>query len=420
MASGTLTTIEYLSQRLLQRWVPKWFEAFYDAETHGFHERLGHSFKPVPVGYRRLVTQCRQLAMYSHAARHNKSFRPPLDRVFERLVAGFRVPATGGWRYSTDDRGMPQDNRYDLYAHGFVIFALSHYYRATGNTQARELADATRHFIERHFRLPGLPGYAEGLDENLVPLPETRRQNPHMHLLEACLFAAETWDDPAWMLLAGDMVSLFRDYFFDRDKSWMCEFFTESLTPHPELGHLCEPGHYCEWVWLLKKHARQSGDPARHDRDCAVLLGWANKYGWDTQYGGIYDVVAPDGTVVKDTKRLWPFAEALKANALMLDGGFDRDELKNRMAEMVRVFRDEYMEERGFWTEWLKRDLTPAVDYMPGTTPYHVYFGIMETLETLAGRGRTKSWRSAPARAVYGLRRRLSDVVKKLRVGLRR
>lgn len=415
MASGTLTTIEHLSQRLLRRWVPKWYEAFLDPENHGFHERLGHSFKPVPVGYRRLVTQCRQLAMYSHAALHNKSFRPALDRSFDRIVTDFYVSETGGWRYSTDDRGQPLDNRYDLYAHGFVIFALSHYYRATGAARARDLAASTRQFIERAFRLPGLPGYAEALDEHLKPLPEIRRQNPHMHLLEACLFAAETWDDPAWMLLAGDMVSLFRDYFFRRDQTWLCEFFTDNLHPHPEQGHLCEPGHYCEWVWLLKKHAAQSGDPARHDRDCTVLLRWANKYGWDADHGGIYDVVTPDGRVMKDTKRLWPFAETLKANALMLDTGFDKDELKSRIAGMVRVFRDEYMQERGFWTEWLKRDLTPAVDYMPGTTPYHVYFGIMETRDALADRGPTKSWRAAPVRAVYALRRGLSDGVRAVR-----
>lgn len=412
MASGTLTTVEHLSQRLLQRWIPKWYEAFYDPATGGFHERLGHSFKPLPVGYRRLVTQCRQLAMYSHACLHNKAFRPPLHMAFDRLISVYLVPETGGWRYSADEDGRPVDNRYDLYAHGFVIFALSHYYRATGAGVAQELASNTRRFIERAFRMPGLPGYAEALDETLVPIPETRRQNPHMHLLEACLFAAETWDDPAWLLLAGDMVSLFRDYFFDREKSWLCEFFTDNLAPHPELGHLAEPGHYCEWVWLLKKHARLTGDAARHDRDCAILLRWANKYGWDADHGGIYDVVAPDGTVVKDTKRLWPFAEALKANALMLDAGFDKHELKNRMNDMVRVFRDEYMEERGFWTEWLKRDLSPAVDYMPGTTPYHVYFGIMETLEALSGRGPTKSWRSAPGRLLYSARRALSGGVR--------
>lgn len=417
MTRGTLTTVEHLSQRLLQRWVPKWYEAFRDP-AGGFHERLGHSFKPVPVGYRRLVTQCRQLALYSHAVRHGAPFKPDLKADFEAMMVRYLVPETGGWRFSVDDEGRPVNNTYDLYAHGFVIFALSHYYRATGHEAAANLARETRQFIETHFRLPGLPGYAETLDERLQPLPHMRRQNPHMHLLEACLFAAETWNDPAWMLLAGDIVALFRDYFFRRDENWLCEFFTDGLRPHPRDGRLVEPGHYCEWVWLLKKHARLSGDAARHDRDCAALLHWANAYGWDETYGGIYDVLDPAGTVVKDTKRLWPFTEALKANALMLDTGFDKDALKDRIDAMVRVFREGYMEERGFWTETLNRDLSPAADYMPGTTPYHVYFGIMETRDALAGRGRTKSWRAAPERALYAGRRRLSAFIRRVRLAL--
>ncbi|MBU0859457.1 MAG: AGE family epimerase/isomerase [Alphaproteobacteria bacterium] len=405
--------MDHLSQRLLQRWVPKWYEAFHDTAQGGFHERLGHAFQPVPLGYRRLVTQCRQLALYSHATLHNKSFRPDLNKPFEYLMVKFLVPETGGWRFSIDDDGKPLGAIYDLYGHAFVIFAMSHYYRATGEVRAQNLAQETRQFIERHFRMHALPGYAEALDEKLKPLPEVRRQNPHMHLLEACLFAAETWDDPAWMLLAGDIIGLFKDYFYRREENWLCEFFTDSLNPHPDQGRMVEPGHYCEWVWLLKKHARLSGDPARHDRDCASLLRWANKHGWDAQFGGIYDIVAPDGTVVKDSKRLWPFTEALKANALMLDAGFDKDELKARIADMVGVFREGYMDERGFWTEWLTRDLSPAVDYMPGTTPYHVYFGIMETRATLAGRGPTKSWRATPAQAVYSTRRMLSGWVKR-------
>lgn len=412
---GTLSTVEQLALRLRQRWVPKWYEAFYDPATGGFHERLGPAFQPAPIGYRRLLTQCRQLALYSHAAAHNRNFRPDLKAALDSLMVHFLVPETGGWRFSIDDDGRALGGTYDLYAHGFVIFALSHYYRATGEERAKNLANETRHFIERHFRMPGLPGYAEALDENLRPLNEIRRQNPHMHLLEACLFAAETWDDPAWLLLAGNMVALFRDYFYRRDKNWLCEYFTDGLRPHPDKGHLVEPGHYCEWVWLLKKHAALSGDPARYDADCAALLGWANRYGWDAEYGGIYDVLAPDGTVVQDSKRLWPFAEALKANALMLDSDMDREALKGRIAAMVTVFREGYMQERGFWTEWLRRDLSPAVDYMPGTTPYHVYFGIEETLAILARRGRTKSWRSAPINAAYSARRVVSAWVKRVK-----
>ena len=149
-------------------------------------------------------------------------------------------------------------------------------------------------------------------------------------------------------------------------------------------------------------------------------MEWANKYGWDEEYGGIYDELDPKGNLIKDTKRLWPFAEALKANALMIDSnGTDKVFIKLRMNNMVHVLRDHYIEERGFWTEWLNRDLSPATDYMPGTTPYHVYFGIMETKEILQSRGKTKSLTAGIYISIYTLRRALSNRIKFIRENLK-
>lgn len=409
MNHSTHTNVEYLAQRLLQRWVPKWYEAFLDPATGGFYERLGKGFKPRFVGNRRLLTQCRQLAIYSHAVREVPGrFQPDLKTLYETLVEKYYVPETGGWRFSLGDDGKPADNSYDLYSLSFVIFGLSHYYRATQDERARTHARDLLAFIENKFTMPGLPGYAEALDEHLKPLPRTRRQNPHMHLLEACLFAEETWDDPCYREMSDRMIGLFDKYFYIPERSLLCEFFTNDLKPDPGCGHRVEPGHYFEWVWLLKKHAALRGTPALHDQACLDLLTWANKHGWDKVYGGIFDVLTPEGVVLTDTKRIWPFAEALKANALMIDTYGDRDAIKARMAEMLQVFRESYMQERGFWVEWLSRDLTPATDYMPGTTPYHVYFGIMETRAVIHARGHSVSLRSGVGVQLYTWRRDLS------------
>ena len=91
------------------------------------------------------------------------------------------------------------------------------------------------------------------------------------------------------------------------------------------------------------------------------------------------------------------------------------------IAKMTALFNNKYMAERGFWTEWLTRDLEPAAGYMPGTTPYHVYFGIMETREALSNRGKKKlkSLRAGPRAFIYRLRRRASDMVKAVRYKLK-
>lgn len=420
MGNGAQTLTENLSRRLLRRWVPKWYEAFTDGAGGGFHERVGHSFKPVKTGQRRLLTQCRQLSIYAHAvsAGQNRLFKPDLKRHFAFIAARYRAADEGGWIFSLDDDGKVSDRTYDLYAHAFVIFAFAHYYKVTKDETALKYARQTLDFVSRNFRIKNKPGFYEALDEDGNPLVRVRRHESHMHFMEGCLFAFESFGDRGYLDMASEMADLFTGYFYDSGKNLLSEYFDEDLeNPVPENGHIiAEPGHYCEWLWLLKKYERLSGKSGAYASVCANLLDWANRYGWDGEYGGIYDELSPDGRVVKDTKRLWPFTEALKANALMLDDeGQDKDFLKSRMAAMTDVFTARYMEERGFWTEWLDRDFTPATDYMPGTTPYHVYFGIMEARDALARRGPSKSLKSGFYDLFYAMRRGLSARVRTVR-----
>ncbi len=413
MNQGIHSTVQSLQTKVIHRWCPKWYEAFSDHDLGGFYERLGAGFKPLLIGQRRLVTQCRQLSIYSHVSLNgNKTIYKNLKAQFEFILTRYHDPQTGLWHFALDDDGSVKDRDCDLYALAFVIFSFSHYFRASGDVRAKKAAQDVLALILTRFRAPGMAGFVEALSPDFQPLPRMRRQNPHMHLLEACLFAHETWNDPAYEAVADEMVSLFDEFFFDSENDALYEFMTNGLDPHPDKRDHLEPGHYFEWVWLLKKHALMKSRSAMHDKTCLQLLTWANKHGWDALYGGIYDTVDGHGRLVSDTKRIWPFCEALKANALMLDAAEDRQAIKDRVAEMVRIFETKYMQERGFWTEWLNRNLTPAADYMPGTTPYHVYFGIMETWEILESRGESKSLTSGWRSRLYEWRRWASRCVK--------
>jgi len=420
MGNGIHSTIEPLKVKLVKRWCPKWYDAFADHSLGGYFERLNRNFKPLQTGQRRLVSQCRQLSIYSHLSAQKSSYFKQIKDHFDFIVEYYHDPKTGHWWFALDDNVAVKDRYSDLYGICFVIFSFSHYYRATKDERAKDLALQTLHFVNKAFRLPGLPGLAEAVGAaDGQPLSKMRRQNPHMHLLEACLFAHETWGGTEYLAMADDMVGLFYDYFFDRDHSTVCEFFTDDLKPHPVEGRKIEPGHAFEWVWLLKKHAKAHDRPDKHDESALQLLQWANRYGWDEKYGGIYDVLDPSGAVITETKRIWPFCEALKANTLMLNDYGDRQWIKDRVAEMVTVFNDKFMDDRGFWTEWLTRDLRSVTDYMPATTPYHVYFGIMETADILEARGGSKSISSKIKSNVYAFRRDLSLTLKKAKASLR-
>lgn len=361
--------------------------------------------------------------MYAHAGQQPECtlFKPDLKRHLTAIMQGFKAGQAGAWVFALDDSGNVTDKTLDLYAHAFVIFGLSHYGRVTKDEDARRMAMETLDFIDKKFRTQ--KGFVEAMDAEGKVVKTPRRHESHMHLLEACLFAYDTWKEPAFLKMADEIVALFFESFYEAGTNRLSEYFTDALEPSPDLEKgviLCEPGHYCEWIWLLKKYANAKASPAAYDSVCLKLLEWVNRHGWDNTHGGIYDELDAQGRVVSDTKRLWPFTEAIKANALMLDCIHDphREAAKKHMASMVTLFRDRYMQERGFWTESLNRNLTPATDYMPATSPYHVYFGIMETRDILKSRGSSKSWRAGPRRILYASVRFLSAMVRQARLKL--
>jgi mannose/cellobiose epimerase-like protein (N-acyl-D-glucosamine 2-epimerase family) len=419
VTKGAHSNIDILSQKLFLRWVPKWYDAFIDQERGGVYERVGHSFKPVLTGQRRLLTLCRQIAIYSDCVSReaNRNFRPDLEKLFDHML-GYFYRENGRWIFSINDQMDALDESEDLYSYAFVIFSLAHYYRATRDKRAQELALSTLSRLDHAFRMPELKGLAEGLaPDGSFQKEKPRRHETHMHLFEGCLFAYEIFQDEAFRIMADEMADLFTSYFFDMEGVVLSEYYTDTLKPVASQGHIItEPGHYCEWIWLLKKHAGILGDKEFYDPVCKKLINFANKYGWDEDYGGIYDELDPEGNVVRDTKRIWPFTEALKANVLMLDvKTMDKNFIKQRLSEMLKTFLENYMSERGFWTEWLDRNLQPQTDYMPGTTPYHVYFGITEAKDVLQMRGKSRSVIGHTFIKIYAIRRNVSQKVKHLK-----
>lgn len=412
-----LSSLDHIAVKLQERWVPKWYDAFSDSVSGGFYERLDYQFMPVDMGYKRLVTQCRQLAIYSHAqtVSGHVFIQNGLAEHFLFLKNHYYRPEHGGWVFSCTDSGEVKDGHYDLYAHGFVLFALSHYFAATKDEESRLLALKTAHFIQNHFKMAR--GYAEALDADLNVIARTRRQNPHMHLFEGALFAWKTWREPIFKELADEVYALFSEYFLDAETLTLGEFYDDSLMPHPSDGHICEPGHHYEWVWLLHLYAQLFGDTPELKRQRRALFAWAERTGYDEECGGIYNSLDRQGRIIDDNKRIWPLTEALKAHLCMLSdasGDDERMSYKRILMEVFSVLSGGYLQERGFWTEIMDRQLLPETDYMPGTTPYHLYFGIMEAVRLSHERGHPKSWMAMPYQFQFKMRRRLSRFVQKI------
>lgn len=366
-------------QDLYKNWVPHWAKMFSDAENGGFYERLDVNGKPYKNIPRRLVTQCRQIFVYSHAdmITGQRQYRDLVEKAFSYLVKNYRVSETGGWRFSIKPDGSPEDTTYDLYGHAFLVFCCTYYYRLTKDQTALDYAADTLKFIDKNFRLENAPGFAEALDENLKPLDRVRRQDPHMHLFEACLFMYRITKEEPYLAMAKEIMDLFTEYFWDKENGTLAEFYDENLQPHAEQGEISQPGHHFQWIWLLEKfqETRRKKNPYYFDL-MEDLFEWADKYGFDPAYGGIYDALNMQGDVISDTKRIWPIMEALKAYPVINRMHNDPHYCTRRAEDLVTLLRAHYLDDDGTWTEHLTRDMEPLIEDMPGTTPYHIYLGI--------------------------------------------
>ncbi len=332
----------------------------------------------VPI---RLLSQARQIYVYALAAR--RGWHPGaaalVEQAYASMVRDYRRRDGEGWIFSIRRDGAVADPRRDFYAHTFVLLAIASYVQATGKRQALALADETLAFIDRHLRAPTDRGFLEGLP----PADGLRRQNPHMHMFEGLLSLWECSNDARYLTQAGELFDLFASRFFRPDPGILGEYFTAALQPAEGLaGRLVEPGHHYEWVWLLRRFEQISGRSVQPYVD--ALYGFADRYGFD-RTGLIVDELLVDGSHHAPSRRIWPIAEAIKAN--LVEARLGRPQSEDKAASLAVLLRDRFLvsEAAGGWHDRLDHNGVCLSEFMPASTLYHVVSAIDE-LDQFASR----------------------------------
>jgi mannose/cellobiose epimerase-like protein (N-acyl-D-glucosamine 2-epimerase family) len=383
---------------LLETVLPLWAEVGVDRHDGGFVERLTPDGRPSPDDDKRVLVQARQIYVFSHAhllgapawaleaARHGVAF----------LTGHYWDDDGGGWRHKVTRDGASLDRRKDAYDHAFVLFAMAWYHRASGDPTALAVVRRTLEVFDGALAEPEHGGCREhvapGGPAGGIPLP--RRQNPHMHLLEALLALYEATGDPDWRVRAERVLALFRARFFDAATGTLGEYFGRDWQPAPAPdGPVREPGHHFEWVWLLLQYWRLTGDDTVLD-PAERLYRFAMTHGFDRGRGAggaaagappaaVLDRVDPAGAVLADTKRLWPQTEAVKAWAARHELLDDAEAPAHATAHLALLFRHYLDAGHGLWREWLDRDGREISHYVPATSLYHVVLCMAEAMRVL-------------------------------------
>lgn len=352
------------------------------SEDGGFWERLDHDGKPVRNLNQRVYVQCRQCLVLSEAAARNwhpsaKSLAiKSLKRIVSQLgFSTFGHPEFTGVPYSWSPDGTVQDGRSDLYTYGFVLLALAQYAKLVDNEKGIACAEEVMCFLDLNMA-SNHDGWIESIPE-ILP----RRQNPHMHLFEAMLAMYDCTGLDCFRYYAEGLISLFQRRFLPPKKPYrLLEFFNSDWSVDDQTGHLVEPGHMFEWVWLLNWYERVSGWKPAVDVD--ELFSDATKIGLTEDRSTVINTVDIHGKLVDGGSRYWPQTEAIKAALVLAERGNDMSlAIANSLVNnLLDKFLGAYAPIRGGWVDGFDRDGKPLDNYNSASAFYH-YVGVATELE---------------------------------------
>lgn len=366
----------------LQTALPFWAAHGWDDVHGGFLESIALDGSPIRGEARRVRVQARQIYVFARADHEGWFAGLDLAEAAASLLwqRAWQADGKPGWAHLLTAQGAVADPVRDLYDHAFILLALAWLGRATGKSAWFDLADETLAWLDAAMADPA-GGYLESDTGPQWP----RRQNPHMHLLEALLALYEATGRAEYLARAGAIKALFYRAFYDPAAVVVREFFNADWSrASGELGAVVEPGHLCEWAWLLHEYHRLSGEPL--DPAAKALFQTAMRIGVNPQTGLLYAAVNARGDVLDASSRTWMQTEWLRTAALM-----HRLDLSGAGAQVQRAASavlDYHLHDvvAGGWIDKFDASGKASSDRIPASTLYHIFGAVADSEPTLTGR----------------------------------
>jgi mannose/cellobiose epimerase-like protein (N-acyl-D-glucosamine 2-epimerase family) len=362
--------------------LPLWASAGRDARTGAFHERLLLDGAPDLAAPRRTRVQARQIYVYAHADLLGwfPGGAALALAAFDRLVSDAGQPGKPGLAHLLNPDRSIGDDRRDAYDHAFFLLAFGWLWKATGEAGAKARVkarlDQTLADVDALFGMPD--GTLREDDRDSAP----RRQNPHMHMFEALLALHRLGAAPDALARADRILDRSLAHFIDAGTGLIGEFFDADLRLLPDArGRIIEPGHLCEWVWLLGQRAALPGASPSLRAIGGKLLANARALA-DPATGFMIDEADRGGAVLRSTRRLWPQTELIKALLARAEQGDGQatDQAADQAADVIARFMDHYLipAHPGGWLDQFDAGGVPLAANMPASSFYHVFVAVAE------------------------------------------
>ncbi len=365
---------------MIEAALPFWAAHGVDAQG-GFYEDLHLDRSANVDAERRVRVQSRQIFTYSLASRLGWYDGTPIaDKCFDFLETyGYQRDgvndARAGYAHRIGPDYVVTNPIRDFYDHAFHLLgasSLAGLNQAQNQRSAETRCDAILGIIDVEFEAPN-EGWLEGRPATLP-----RRQNPHMHYLEASLALYQRTGDTRHLQIAHKIFELFQLYFYDSEHTVISEFFKLDWSlADGDLGQTAEPGHAVEWVWLLGQYEKFSGVSTRGYQDAL----------YDNAFVGnpifLNDEEDKAGNVRRATKRLWVQTEVVRAHLTMARLG--RKGATESAVRTLAGIHEHYLNDDGTWVDQLDEHGRPCAETIPVSTFYHIMGMTMEAVDFCEG-----------------------------------
>jgi len=292
--------------------LPYWL-ALRDYDHGGFYGRVDGDNRLHKDADKGAIYMCRILWTFSRAYRlfgkadYLDAAVAAKEFIFNKMIDH----EYGGIYWAVSYCGSCIDGKKQSYAQGFAIYALSEYYRATGDRGALDLAVEVFELLERYAHDPVAGGYLEAFTKEWQPISDMRlskkddnepkTMNTHLHILEPYTNLYLVWRDGGLGKKLTELVEIFMDKIVDSshhcglffDMNWRC------------MSHITSYGHDIEAFWLIHEAIETLGNPMLKEKYSEKIknIAYASFEGLDADGSMMYEKDISENKI--DSERHW-------------------------------------------------------------------------------------------------------------------
>jgi len=363
--------------------LPFW-QGMADEENSGFYGEADFYGKVNKATAKGCILNSRLLWTFSAAYRifGDDAYKACAQRARDFLSSAFLDTTHGGLYWLVDHTGKAMDTRKQFYNIAFGIYALSEYYRATGDKFSLELALSLFDATEQYGLDASAGGYIEACNREWQSIDDFRlsgkdlncpkSMNTNLHVLEAYTNLTNASNDGCVRKALDILLRVTLDKIVNRD--WHFELFFDMNWN--SLAKEISYGHDIEGSWLMYEAALTVGDESLISRVIQTTLAIAEviyTVAIDHNNNGLFSGSNEAG-YIHAKKEWWPQAEAIVGfyNAHELSG----DQKYLEAADVIWSYIQNHFVDRthGEWHNELSLDNTPDTS-MPKAgfwkCPYH-------------------------------------------------